>query len=84
VPEELGLLQEAVQKKNKQQIKSIAHGMKSSVAYLGLTERLNPNLHRMEVEAVSEVNDHFDEDFQEVKRVCEQAVVEARQLLSTG
>jgi signal transduction histidine kinase/DNA-binding response OmpR family regulator len=84
VPEELGLLNEAVQKRNKQQIKSIAHGMKSSVAYLGLTERLNANLHRMEVEAISEVADHFEEDFQEVKRVCEQAVVEARQLLSNG
>jgi signal transduction histidine kinase/CheY-like chemotaxis protein/HPt (histidine-containing phosphotransfer) domain-containing protein len=83
VPEELGLLQEAVQKQNKQQIKSIAHGMKSSVAYLGLTERLTPNLHRMEMEAVSDGHDHFEEDFREIKNVCEQAVVEARQLLSS-
>jgi signal transduction histidine kinase/CheY-like chemotaxis protein len=82
VPEELGLLQEAVQKKNKQQIKSIAHGMKSSVAYLGLTDKLNENLHRMEMEAVSEGEDHFEEDFQQVKKICEQAVQEAKHLLS--
>ncbi|MCW3074348.1 MAG: hypothetical protein JWP69_1417 [Flaviaesturariibacter sp.] len=83
VPEEINLLHEAVQAKNRQQIKSIAHGMKSSVAYLGLTDRLNPNLHRMEMEAVSGAADgHFEEDFEEVKTVCEQAVVEAKQLLS--
>ncbi|MDB5197998.1 MAG: hypothetical protein JWP88_2369 [Flaviaesturariibacter sp.] len=84
VPEELGLLQEAVTIGNGQQIKSIAHGMKSSVAYLGLTERLNPVLHRMEVEAVSNQPDtHFEEDFAEVKAVCEAAVIEARQLLTS-
>jgi signal transduction histidine kinase/DNA-binding response OmpR family regulator len=84
VPEELGLLHEAVVKKNKQQIKSIAHGMKSSVAYLGLTEKLNFNLHRMEMEAVSEFSDHFEEDFEVVKKVCEQAVHEARHLLNVS
>ncbi|GAA4319355.1 ATP-binding protein [Flaviaesturariibacter amylovorans] len=85
VPEELGLLQEAVQAGNKGQIKSIAHGMKSSVAYLGLTERLSPFLHRMEVEAVSGTDEnHFQEDYEEVRRVCEQAVIEARALLSTS
>ncbi|RYY99763.1 MAG: response regulator [Chitinophagaceae bacterium] len=85
VPEELSLLHEAVQVANKGQIKSIAHGMKSSVAYLGLTERLSPFLHRMEVEAVSGVaENHFQEDYEEVRRVCEQAVVEARALLSVS
>lgn len=83
VPEELNLLQEAVVAKNNQQIKSIAHGMKSSVAYLGLTDRLHPHLHRMEVEAVNrEGQDHFQEDFEQVKSVCEQAVYEAKQLLN--
>jgi CheY-like chemotaxis protein/HPt (histidine-containing phosphotransfer) domain-containing protein/anti-sigma regulatory factor (Ser/Thr protein kinase) len=84
VPEELGLLHEAVVKKNRQQIKSIAHGMKSSVAYLGLTERLIANLNRMEMEAVSDTTDHFDEDFEMVKKVCEQAVQEARHLLNAA
>lgn len=83
VPEEIALLQEAVSIENRQQIKSIAHGMKSSVAYLGLTEQLTPLLHRMEVEAVSNINPHhFAEDLQEIKRVCEQAVVEARTILN--
>ncbi|RYY90535.1 MAG: response regulator [Chitinophagaceae bacterium] len=85
VPEELNLLQEAVQAGNAAQIKSIAHGMKSSVAYLGLTERLQPCLHRMEVEAVANPEQvHFRDDLEEVRRVCEQAVVEARNLLSAN
>ncbi|WP_165917144.1 ATP-binding protein [Flaviaesturariibacter aridisoli] len=85
VPEELALLQEAVQAGNFIQIKSIAHGMKSSVAYLGLTERLQPCLHRMEVEAVSQPEQtHFHEDLEEVRLVCEQAVAEARILLSAA
>ncbi|RYY38368.1 MAG: response regulator [Chitinophagaceae bacterium] len=85
VPEELVLLQEAVQAGNMQQIKSIAHGMKSSVAYLGLTERLQPCLHRMEVEAVAHPEHaHFAEDLEEVRKICEQAVVEARNLLTAN
>ncbi|RYZ20349.1 MAG: response regulator [Chitinophagaceae bacterium] len=84
VPEELNLLQEAVEAGNRGQIKSIAHGMKSSVAYLGLTERLSPYLHRMEVEAVAQADEnHFREDYLEVRKVCEQAVTEARGLLSS-
>jgi signal transduction histidine kinase/CheY-like chemotaxis protein/HPt (histidine-containing phosphotransfer) domain-containing protein len=85
VPEELTLLHEAVEAGNLLQIKSIAHGMKSSVAYLGLTERLTPFLHRMEVEAVTNNGElHFREDYQEIRKVCEQAVNEARSLLSAS
>jgi HPt (histidine-containing phosphotransfer) domain-containing protein len=82
VPEELSSLHEAIQDQNMQQIKSIAHGMKSSVAYLGLNDRLHPVLHRMEVEAVSGIdNPHFEQDYDELKRVCERAMSEARELV---
>ncbi|MDQ3683601.1 MAG: Hpt domain-containing protein [Bacteroidota bacterium] len=82
VPEELEWLKEAIDKKNLKRIKSLAHGMKSSIAYLGLTERLHSSLHRMEVEAISNLEGtHFEEDFDQVKKICEQAVHEAKQLL---
>lgn len=82
VPEEIQLLEEAISKRNHQKIKSIAHGLKSSVSYLGLNERLYPHLHRLETDASeSAESDHFEEDFRELKTVCEQAVKEARQLL---
>ena len=82
VPEEIMLLDDAVEQMNRQKIKSIAHGLKSSVSYLGLNDRLYPHLNRMEKEAAEHVEkDHFKEDLREIKTVCEQAVKEARQLL---
>lgn len=82
VPVELTALHQAIESGDAQQIKSLAHGMKSSVSYLGLNDRLHPLLHRIEIEAVNgSRNPHFREDFEEVKRVCEQAVDEARDLM---
>jgi HPt (histidine-containing phosphotransfer) domain-containing protein len=81
VPEELELLKDAIDKSNLQRIKSLAHGMKSSIAYLGLGERLNPCLQRMETEAVLNNPDpHFNEDFAQLAQVCNQALAEAKQL----
>lgn len=83
VPEEWALLQEAVQKLNFQQIKSVAHSMKSSVAYMGLADKLHPVLQRMEAAAAAAEAQHpFADDYREVKAVCERAVDEARQLLA--
>ncbi|HEY0731532.1 MAG TPA: response regulator, partial [Chitinophagaceae bacterium] len=82
VPEEIRLLEEAIAVGNHQKIKSITHGLKSSVSYLGLNERLYPHLHRLETEASESVESiHFEEDLREIKTVCEQAVKEARQLV---
>ncbi len=85
VPEELQWLKDAIDKKNLKRIKSLAHGMKSSIAYLGLTEILHSSLHRMEEEAISNAEaTHFEEDFYHVKKVCEQAVQEAGKLLNAS
>jgi HPt (histidine-containing phosphotransfer) domain-containing protein len=81
VPEELDLLQEAIGSRRFVKIKGIAHGMKSSVAYMGLTEKLNPFLQRMETEAVLQPDaPHFEEDFEQVKTICQQALAEAKAL----
>lgn len=85
VPDELTVLREAIESRDYPRIKSLAHGMKSSVAYLGLSERLFPALQRMEKEAVDqEPHAHFEEDFADVQSVCDQAVKEARQLLQVS
>jgi len=85
VPEELELLKEAIHKKNLRTIKSIAHSLKSSIAYLGLTDRLYTSLDRIEVEAASNtINPHFNEDFEQVETVCRQAVQEAIQFLNVS
>jgi CheY-like chemotaxis protein len=85
VPDELKLLQEAIQHRDYPLIKSLAHGMKSSVAYLGLSEQLFPPLQRMEEEAVTNnENGHYEEDFSTVQETCDQAVKEARQLIQVS
>ncbi len=83
VPQELKEMNDAIADMDFVQIKSIAHGMKSSVSYMGLNERLHPTLHRMETEATnSEKQPHFEEDYNEVRLVCEQAILEAKQHLN--
>ncbi|MFN2456630.1 MAG: ATP-binding protein [Chitinophagaceae bacterium] len=83
VPEELELLKEAIVKKNLAKIKSIAHGIKSSVGYMGLANRLYPFLQRMEQEAVQLNSEfHFREDFDKIDMICRKAITEARQLVS--
>ena len=85
VPEELQLMNEAIDVKNLEAIKSLAHSLKSSIAYLGLTDRLYQFLHRMEIEAFgNETSPHFKEDFDQVKKVCGQAVKEAGELLNVS
>ncbi len=85
VPEELELLKEAIHKKNLRTIKSIAHSLKSSIAYLGLADRLYSSLDRIEAEAASNtIKPHFNEDFEQVEKVCRQAVQEAIQFLNVS
>jgi hypothetical protein len=48
---------------------------------MGLTEKLNPFLQRMETEAVLQhETTHFEEDYEQVKAICQQALAEARNL----
>ena len=55
--------------------------MKSSVAYMGLSEKLNHYLQRMETEAVLQPESpHFEEDLEQIKYICNQALAEARLL----
>ncbi len=83
IPEELQALKQAIRENNRIQIKSVAHGMKSSVSYMGLKDLLYPYLHRMETEATSnEPQPHFEQDFQSLEKYCLQAVEEAREMMS--
>ncbi len=82
VPEELELLQEAIEKHNLSKIKSLAHGMKSSVGYLGLMNKLQQPLQRLESEAVTnEQNPHFQKDYDQVRHICNLAAAEAKKML---
>lgn len=83
IPVELQQIEMAIKEGNMQQIKSLAHGIKSTVAYMGLGEKLHPYLQRMETEsAMNEKASHYDQDLQQVKDVCTRAVQEAQQLIA--
>jgi CheY-like chemotaxis protein len=81
LPEELAQMKEAIAAKSPA-IKAIAHGMKSSVSYLGLHQRLHPVLHRMETDGANgSSSSTLHEDFEEVRAVCLQAIEEAKMLV---
>lgn len=84
VPEELKGLEAAIKAEDWVQMKGLAHGMKSSVSYLGLNNRLHPVLHRIETGPVNAgVAPLLIEDFEEVRSVCLQAVEESKQLITS-
>jgi HPt (histidine-containing phosphotransfer) domain-containing protein len=83
MPDELQQIEMAIKEGNMLKIKSLAHGIKSTVAYMGLGEKLHPYLQRMETEsAMNEKEAHYNQDLQQVKYVCTRAVQEAQQLIT--
>jgi len=85
VPEEVKALRAAVFARDAVQMKSVAHGMKSSVSYMGLHHRLYATLHRIETAGAGPMNaEELLNDFEEVQLVCRQAVSEAAGLLKTA
>ncbi len=84
IPEEIKLLKHAIDGKDMIQIKSIAHGMKSSVSYMGLASKLYPHLQRMENEALNNAApNHFTHDYEQVKVLCKLSVEEARSIIGS-
>ena len=75
-------MQNAIAQKNFRNIQQVAHCMKSSVSYLGLTNELEPLLQEIEDQA-SDGADLFiiHSCFDAVQFTCRQAVDEASQIL---
>lgn len=78
VPEELNRLQQAIADNNFDDIRRIAHSMKSTVGYVGLAEGLHPPLNRMEKEAEAENDQAMAADFEQVKEKCLLALEEIK------
>ena len=83
VPQELEDLWQAMQEDDRLKMKGVAHGMKSSVAYVGLKDLLHAHLHRLETaNANQEPIEHYLSDYQQVKEIAEKAIQEARDWLA--
>jgi signal transduction histidine kinase/CheY-like chemotaxis protein len=82
LPMELGQLHSAIDRRDYNTIKSVAHTMKSTVSYLGMT-KISKLLQQVESEAEKNngtrlINEHY----QLIEKNCNLALTEAKQLIS--
>jgi signal transduction histidine kinase/DNA-binding response OmpR family regulator len=76
VPEELTQLQQAIEKNNTDEIRRVAHSMKSTVGYVGLAEELHPPLDRLENSTKAENQVTLLKDYDLVREKCHLALQE--------
>jgi signal transduction histidine kinase/DNA-binding response OmpR family regulator len=75
-PEELSALQTAIINGNTDQIKFLSHSLKSSVGYVGLSEKLCPLLDDLEISATLLPAKKLMEKYLAVENICKQAIEE--------
>lgn len=75
-PEEIRSLEAAIQSNDLLSAKKIAHSLKSTVSYMGLSTELHPYLEGIEKAAVSGDSSDLPTKFAHVKLVAEEAVKE--------
>jgi signal transduction histidine kinase/CheY-like chemotaxis protein/HPt (histidine-containing phosphotransfer) domain-containing protein len=82
VPEEINSLKTAIDQKDFPSITSIAHGLKSSVSFMGLSLKLEPVLQQIEENASAYKNiQSVQQNFEQLQQFCSEAVSEAGLLL---
>jgi len=82
VPDELKAIQDAFSKSNYGEVAQIAHNMKTSISFMGLTEKLNPSLDYIENNArIESKNIYVQEKIMMVKEICLQVFREAKEYL---
>jgi signal transduction histidine kinase/CheY-like chemotaxis protein len=84
VPAELSMLEESIKKNDFDCIRRTAHGLKSTVGYVGLAAELHPYLEKIEKDAVVQNAIQFESDYNHVKSKCYRAVTEVKSLLDNG
>jgi signal transduction histidine kinase/FixJ family two-component response regulator len=82
IPGELKTMQDAFSKKNYEETARIAHNMKTTVSFMGLTEKLDPYLDYIENNSgVEKENTNIQENIIMVNKICQQVFREAREYL---
>ena len=80
IPNDLLALQNAWQQQNIKKLKQLAHNMKTSVSVMGLNEVLQPYLHELEYEDLTD--NSFTTNFTSLRTICEASVEEAKHFYS--
>ncbi|MCW3120169.1 MAG: response regulator [Chitinophagaceae bacterium] len=83
VPAEIHSLKTAIDQKDFPAVTSIAHGLKSSVSFMGLALKLEPVLRQIEENASihNDIN-RVQQNFEQLQQFCSEALSEARLLLA--
>jgi HPt (histidine-containing phosphotransfer) domain-containing protein len=82
VPGELEAMQEAFSKANYPELKHIAHNLKTSVSFMGLTKTLDNYLDYIESNAgIQSVNDNLEEKIIAVNKICQHVIREVTDYL---
>jgi signal transduction histidine kinase/CheY-like chemotaxis protein/HPt (histidine-containing phosphotransfer) domain-containing protein len=76
MPQEIADLKKAIKAQDFTLIKSLSHNMKTTVAFVGLDAALHPSLDFIENAALKQDFQSIQQDFENVKRLCEQAAAE--------
>ncbi len=75
--EDMKIIEDAIAKSNFGVIKAIAHKMKSSIQFIGLSDKIEDNLDAMENVPLESRNIEFiKKQFEKVKIVCKKATEE--------
>ena len=84
MPEELNLLKHAIQVRDYNNIRRVAHTMKSTVGYVGLSEELSPVL--SDIENIGQTGDdsRLDEHYHFISVKCIEALDGVKNLLKTN
>lgn len=83
-PSEIAALEGAIETKDWLGAKKIAHSLKSTVSYMGLTDELSSSLQDIEKAALSDDPSEIPVKFAHVKRVSDEAVKEIENLLQNS
>lgn len=83
MPQELTDLNRAINTKDFTLIKSLAHNMKTTVAFVGLDATLHPSLDAIENAALKQDFQSIQQAFENVKKLCEQAAEEIVNLVKS-
>ena len=84
IPEELAAIENEFNKGNNAAIAQIAHNMKTSVSFMGLSAKMNDTLDYIESNAGSQIGNIILKDkIAEIKEICRNAIIEAEKYLKT-
>ncbi len=83
VPEEIDTMQEAFDNRNYELMKEVAHNLKTSISFMGLSEKLDEYLSLVEDSGATKKNGPvIQENITKVNKICQQAFREAREYLA--